>query len=100
HSDGVFRLSASAAAAVHYRPAAAAPSVASDEILRPAQAPARAPYARIATELRTPEQIFAALRSASRRRAPQRPIDAPRTALERDLVALWAELLNVESVGI
>jgi acyl carrier protein len=40
------------------------------------------------------------MRVASRRRVPQRPIDAPRTALERDLVALWAELLNVEAVGI
>ena len=26
--------------------------------------------------------------------------DAPRTALERDLTALWAELLNITSVGI
>ena len=58
------------------------------------------PYARIATELRTPEQIFAAMRAATRRRTAQREIDAPRTALERDLVALWAELLNVEAVGI
>jgi HAD superfamily phosphatase (TIGR01681 family) len=62
--------------------------------------PARADYARIATLLRTPEQIFAALRATSRRRTSLRDIDAPRTALERDLVALWAELLNVEAVGI
>jgi len=60
----------------------------------------RADYARIARDLRTPEQIFAALRATSRRRTSLRAIDAPRTALERDLVALWAELLNVESVGI
>ena len=51
-------------------------------------------------DLRTPEQIFAALRATTRRRTAQREIDAPRTALERDLVALWAELLNVEAVGI
>jgi acyl carrier protein len=70
------------------RPAPAAPS------------PVRPPYARIAGELRTPEQIFAAIRATTRRRPAQREIDAPRTALERDLVALWAELLNVESVGI
>ena len=60
----------------------------------------RADYARIATLLRTPEQIFAALRATSRRRTSLRDIDAPRTQLERDLVALWAELLNLETVGI
>ena len=63
-------------------------------------AAARADYARIANDLRTPEQISSAMRAAARRRVPQRAIDAPRTALERDLVALWAELLNVEAVGI
>jgi acyl carrier protein len=47
-----------------------------------------------------PEQISAALRATSRRRTSQREIDWPRTALERNLVALWAELLNVEAVGI
>ncbi len=62
--------------------------------------PARADYARMASDLRTPEQIFAALRATSRRRTSLCDIDAPRTALERDLVALWAELLNVEAVGI
>ena len=62
--------------------------------------PVRPDYARIANHLRTPEQISSAIRAAARRRAPQREIDAPRTALERDLVALWAELLNVEAVGI
>ena len=60
----------------------------------------RADYARMATDLRTPEQIFAALRVTPRRRASLRDIDAPRTQLERDLVALWAELLNLEAVGI
>jgi FkbH-like protein len=60
----------------------------------------RPDYARIASDLRTPEQIFAALRATSRRRAALRDIDAPRTQLERDLVALWAELLNVDAVGI
>jgi acyl carrier protein len=54
----------------------------------------------MATDLRTPEQIFAALRVTPRRRASLRDIDAPRTQLERDLVALWAELLNLEAVGI
>ena len=60
----------------------------------------RPDYARMARDLRTPEQISAALRAPSRRRAALRDIDAPRTQLERDLVALWAELLNVDAVGI
>jgi len=110
HEDGVFHLSAAAAAATHYRPAAETPNQGRElpnqsrdregAVATPPPAPARVPYTRIATELRTPEQISAALRIASRRRAPQRPIDAPRTALERDLGSLWAELLNVETVGI
>jgi len=98
---GVFRLRAAVAAHVRYRPSAELPlepAVAG----RLADAPMRArpDYARIATDLRTPEQIAAAMRLTSLRRAALGEIDAPRTALERDLVALWAELLNVEAVGI
>jgi acyl carrier protein len=97
--EGVFRLPAADAARLQYHPSASQP---------PAEAapekvgamPARVDYARIAAELRTPEQVFAALRAASRRRPGRGEIDAPRTALERDLVALWAELLNVDAVGI
>ncbi|MEO8597259.1 MAG: HAD-IIIC family phosphatase [Candidatus Solibacter sp.] len=101
HDDGYFRLTAAQAAAAQYRPAQGAPAATpSGEHALPAGAPARAPYGRIAMELRTPEQVWAALRTATRRHTPQRPGDAPRTTLERDLVALWAELLNVENVGI
>jgi FkbH-like protein len=125
-SGGVFRLSAADAARVSYRASAGAVDGAPiREEMRPqagvgrlkpappmqasgvplvaqAVSPAngRADYARIATLLRTPEQIFAALRATSRRRTSLRDIDAPRTQLERDLVALWAELLNLEAVGI
>jgi FkbH-like protein len=99
---GIFRLRAADAASVQYHPAAG-PLVRSPgaEPVKAAPPPhTRVPYARIASELRTPEQIFAAMRATSRRRTAAREIDAPRTALERDLVALWAELLNVEAVGI
>ena len=99
--EGVFRLSAAGAAAVQYHPSAGQPaSLRGPEQAKVAPPPARVAYSRIASDLRTPEQIFAALRATSRRRRTQRDIDAPRTALERDLVALWAELLNVEAVGI
>src|ERR1019366_6641169 len=100
--------SAADAAAVRYRvqyrpsavPPAGLPAPDPAQAAKAAPPPARAAYARIASDLRTPEQISAALRATSRRRTSQREIDAPRTALERDLVALWAELLNVEAVGI
>jgi acyl carrier protein len=46
------------------------------------------------------EDIQAAMRAAGRGCGVAREIEAPRTSLERDLVALWAELLNLETVGI
>ena len=100
-SGGTFRLRAADAAEVRYHPGAAQPAgLPAPQPPAPAPPPVRPAYARIANDLRTPEQIFAALRATSRRRTSLREIDAPRTQLERDLVALWAELLNVEAVGI
>ena len=100
-SGGTFRLRAADAAEVRYYPGAAQPAgLPAPQPPAPAPPPARPAYARIASDLRTPEQVFAALRATSRRRTSLREIDAPRTQLERDLVALWAELLNVEAVGI
>ena len=40
------------------------------------------------------------MRAAGRRRTALSGADAPRTALERDLVVIWAEMLNVDAVGI
>jgi acyl carrier protein len=104
-AEGIFRLNAADAAAVQYTAQFRAPAVPPSGLPCPEPAPpepppARPAYARIASDLRTPEQISARLRATSRRRTSQREIDWPRTALERDLVALWAELLNVEAVGI
>jgi FkbH-like protein len=99
--EGVFRLSASDAAGVRRHPSAGqAAGLPAPEPSLPATSPARPNYVRIATELRTPEQIAAWLRATGRRRTALSDADAPRTALERDLVALWAEMLNVEAVGI
>lgn len=100
--DGVFRLSAREAAAVVYKPA---PEPAWDRLqpvqpTPPASLPRRPDYARIATELRTPAQVLEQVRASTRRVAPHAAGDAPRTALERDLAALWAELLNIPMVGI
>jgi FkbH-like protein len=99
--EGVFRLRASDAAGVRYHPSAGQPAgLHAPEPSVSAASPARPDYARIARELRTPEQIAARLRATGRRRTALSDADAPRTALERDLVALWAEMLNVEAVGI
>jgi acyl carrier protein len=97
----VFRLSAAEAARVKYQPGAGqAADLAAGEGRTPAAAPARIGYARIAAELRDPEEILARIRASSRRAVGLREIEPPRTALERDLVALWAELLNIDAAGI
>jgi FkbH-like protein len=59
----------------------------------------RVDYLRIATELRRPAAILERIRAASLRQAPP-STDPPRTPLERDLAALWAEVLHVTSVGV
>jgi FkbH-like protein len=98
-ADGVFVLDAAQAAAVSYRPAA--PAAVQSEWVENAAAPSFRPdYTRIATQLRTPAQVLEQVRQRTRRTAPVGNGDAPRTALERDLAALWAELLNIPAVGI
>ncbi len=98
-AEGVFRLPASEAARTVYRvgQAAAAPQSETPHA-RPA-APPRVDYLRIANQLRTPAGILEQMHAASLRQAPP-PADPPRTPLERDLAALWAELLHVTSVGV
>uniref|UniRef100_Q01XE0 FkbH like protein n=1 Tax=Solibacter usitatus (strain Ellin6076) TaxID=234267 RepID=Q01XE0_SOLUE len=99
--DGVFRLDAARASQVRYQPGAGKPADLPAGEGRPAAAvPLRIPYARIAAELREPEMILAHIRATSRRAAGIRDVEPPRTALERDLVELWAELLNVEALGV
>ena len=59
---------------------------------------------RIATELFTPQRVFAALRERSNRRRARPELDQPfvaaRTKIEGVMVELWASLLRFESVGI
>jgi len=99
--DGVFRLPAAAAPAIVYRPGKGAPvkPLPDAETNHRPPAPRRIDYMRIATELRTPAAVLERLRAQSLRRAPA-PADPPRTPLERELAALWAELLHVTSVGV
>ena len=96
-ADGVYRLAAGDAAALRYRPGAAAPQ--REKALAKAPAPRRVDYLRIATELRRPSDILERIRAASLREAPP-PADPPRTPLERDLATLWTDLLHVTRVGV
>ncbi|MGE5487950.1 MAG: HAD-IIIC family phosphatase, partial [bacterium] len=82
-------------------PAKAAPR-ADDKAAARSAAPRRdVDYHRIATELWRPDVILERVRERREAAAPHRKANgAPRTDLERELVALWAELLAVPSVGI
>jgi acyl carrier protein len=61
----------------------------------------RPDYVRIATELGAAEAILAHARAASPRVVARRAsFLAPRTPLEAQLAALWAELLNLPSAGV
>jgi acyl carrier protein len=75
------------------------PDLPKPQVGRPRACPTSIDYVKIATELRDPERVLERIRMASRRPAP--PMSAPpRTPLERDLAELWAELLNLQAVGI
>jgi FkbH-like protein len=103
--DGVYRLSPDeidAAIAAGTRKAVpadhSAPAVEAPE----SRANGRPDYVRIATELATAEAVLEHARNAAApaavvRRATAHP---PRTPLETQLAALWAELLRLPSVGV
>jgi FkbH-like protein len=101
--DGVFVFAAEEAAAIEYKPSAVVTSSSHE----PSDAQAlpggrhRVPYFKIATSLRRPEAILEQIRARSRSSIPARAAaDPPRTPLERDLAALWADLLNLPAVGV
>jgi FkbH-like protein len=89
-TDLTFRFPAAYLAALRWRPSAAVASA-----QKPVQTEQHRflPFERIARELSTVEEIVAAMRGT-------RPvIDASLTATERELAAIWAELLKVPQVG-
>lgn len=107
-----YEIPADVAAALEYRPETLA--TAGDEAAESAPAsttPAGAEavarsrrFGRIAAELAVAEQILEAIhaRSGRRRARPAScpPADPPRTELESELAAIWADLLRIEPVGI
>lgn len=95
----LFVFPADFAAALEHQPAAA-PQPAISALSRPAPAVrGRIPYARIATELRTVEQILE--RSAIDFRGLARAVpEPPRSDLERQLCRIWSAMLAVQPVGI
>ncbi|HEY2006808.1 MAG TPA: HAD-IIIC family phosphatase, partial [Solirubrobacteraceae bacterium] len=104
--DGtVFRFPVREAKVVSYQPDAAVAPAPEDEGKGKGRSSAsaavrRAPYARIAMELRDPAVVAA--RALVQHRAPRivAPEDAPQTGLERELAELWAEMLGVQQVGV
>jgi FkbH-like protein len=100
-SGFLFRFPAHYAAAITYSPAGVAPKP-PDEAPVPAAA-AREPvdFVYIATRLRTVQQIEEHIRAARRNGSFRAsPGAAAGTKLERELTALWAELLGLPSVGV
>jgi FkbH-like protein len=98
--DGAFRMPAAHAAGVVYKPATTPPPAAKAAAPPSGNGPSPVDYARIATQLREPGQILAAIRRGAPAPAAVSPGEAPRTDLERRLAALWKELLNLSSIGI
>jgi FkbH-like protein len=108
-SDGVYRLSpkqidaAIAAGSPRAAPADPTPLAVDAPVAagNGAGANGRPDYARIATELASAEAILGHARNAAPAVAGRRASAiAPRTPLETQLAALWAELLNLPSAGI
>jgi len=101
----VHSIPASTAASIRYAPEtspAAGPAAAqavSAERARPQDASAL--HRRIAMELSRPEQVLEALRSRGRAPRPvlSAPFMPPSTAMERELAALWGDLLGIDRVG-
>jgi FkbH-like protein len=97
----LFRFPAAVAARIAYRPNGhpAHAEIAS----RPAAGAARQriDYARIATELRSPQQVIEHVRGARRARPKTLgPAATPRTDLEHRLAEIWADALGLSTVGV
>jgi acyl carrier protein len=94
----VYPFPAAYLAELKYKPVAAEVTAASQ---RSGAAKTAAPYARIANDLSTAKQVLEAVR-ARRQLAVSVTTGgiAPRTPLEQQLAAIWADLLGLQTVGV
>jgi FkbH-like protein len=96
YEDGLrFRFPAEYLAALRWKPSAVAPPV---EKAPEMEQHRFLPFERIARELSTVEQILAAMRGGGTV-IDASLLDGSMTATERELAAIWAELLKVPRVG-
>jgi FkbH-like protein len=96
----LFRFPAEFAAGIEYQTAAAPGKVAAEERQIAAVTRNGIPYARIANELRTIDQILQQSGAGFGTRANLAPPANPRSDLERQLCRIWSDMLNVQPVGI
>jgi FkbH-like protein len=99
----LFRFPAEFAAGVRYEPSVA-PRPAAGAAPQPSTASRDGiPYARIANDLRTVEQILEQVRSRGadfNPRGTSVPPQPPRSDLERQLCRIWSGMLNVQPIGV
>jgi FkbH-like protein len=96
----LFRFPADFAAGIEYQAAAAPGKVAAEERQIAAVTRNGIPYARIANELRTIDQILQQSGASFGMRANLAPPANPRSDLERQLCRIWSDMLSVQPVGI
>ncbi len=96
----LFRFPAEFAARITYHPSAAPRKAAGPAPQSSPVSRDRVPYARIASDLRSVEQIQERSMTGGARRLTPGPPEPPRSGLERQLCGIWSEMLNVQPVGI
>jgi acyl carrier protein len=97
----LFRIPPSQARAISYQPASAVPHPQTPAAFGQERAREHVDFVYIASNLRSVEQIQQHIRQGNRNGAAQAATEArPRTELEQQLAAVWAELLGVPAVGI
>ncbi len=102
HEGGLlFRFPADEAACIEYRPVNGRPTASPLPAAPAARLQALPDYEGMARELRTAEAILERVNERKRTQAaPRKPGLAPRTDLEREICAMWAELFGLPSVGV
>lgn len=96
-----FRFPADFAVCLKYEPPGAPIPTAAAAPQAPTAGRARIAYARIASTLRTAEQVLEAVRAQTPLAgSAATPSEPPRTGLEGQLCRIWSEMLNCGPVGI